>query len=205
MSNRTPGPQEERTVAIIAARNEGLQMRVIAERFGISHQRVQQILRRNTVRVTITRSEVLRKRRDARTREPKSEVLRLLGQGSRITVATAAVGISPKTWSRWLTEDAAFRTVVRATVAKARISASCQLKAAFLEQLRLGHDFYTAAARAGLCWRTAYQWREQDAEFRHAWKSVYRWRHRPKETPRGLSFAPEAGAAAGRGPCRPAP
>ena len=36
-------------------------MRVIAERFGISHQRVQQILRRNTVRVTITRSEVLPK------------------------------------------------------------------------------------------------------------------------------------------------
>ena len=99
-------------------------------------------------------------------------------------MATAAVGISPKTWSRWLTEDAAFRTVVRATVAKARISASCQLKAAFLEQLRLGHDFYTAAARAGLCWRTAYQWREQDAEFRHAWKSVYRRRHPPKETPR---------------------
>ena len=76
------GPQEEqeRTAAIIAARNEGVLLRVIGERFGISYQRVQQILRRNTARVTITRSEALRKRRDARTREPKSEVLRLVGR-----------------------------------------------------------------------------------------------------------------------------
>ena len=62
--------------------------------------------------------------------------------------ATAAVGISPKTWSGWLKEDAAFKAVVRATVAKARLSASCQLKAAFLEQLRLGHDFLHSSCKS---------------------------------------------------------